>query len=47
MAWKYTEIVGIESFAHLRNLVLYNSSDVDQVEQEFNEHVGISARTKA
>lgn len=44
MGMEITEIVGIESFEHLRNLVLYNSSDVDQVEQEFNEHIGIKRR---
>ena len=44
MGMEITEIVGIESFAHLRNLVLYNSSDVDCVEQEFSEHVGIKPK---
>src|SRR5260221_8584324 len=40
MGMEIMEIVGIESFEHLRNLVLYNSSNVDQVEQEFHEHFG-------
>ena len=44
MGMEITEIVGIESFEHLRNLVLYNSPNVDQVEQEFHEHVGIKRK---
>src|SRR5262245_49098471 len=45
MGIEITEIVGIESFEHLRNLVLYNSSDINQVEQEFHNHIGIKPRT--
>ncbi len=44
MGMEITEIIGIESFAHLRNLVLYNASNVDQVEQEFHEHIGIKRK---
>ena len=44
MGLEITEIVGLESFEHLRNLVLYNSTDTDQVEQEFQDHVGIKRR---
>jgi hypothetical protein len=44
MGVEITEIVGVESFAHLRNLVLYNSPDTDQVEQEFHDHIGIRRR---
>lgn len=34
-----------ESFVHLRNLVLYNSADPDQVEREFQSHLGLKHRT--
>jgi hypothetical protein len=44
MGVEITEIVGVESFEHLRNLVLYNSPDADQVEQEFQDHIGIKRR---
>src|SRR5262249_25503905 len=39
MGLAITEIIGGESFEHLRNLVLYNAPDVDQVEQEFRAHL--------
>lgn len=38
---EFTEVVGIESLEHLRNLVLYNATDPQQVEQEFASHLGI------
>lgn len=44
MGVEITAVVGVESFEHLRNLVLYNSSDTDQVEQEFHDHIGIKRR---
>lgn len=44
MGLEITAVVGVESFEHLRNLVLYNSSDTDQVEQEFHDHIGIKRR---
>lgn len=44
MGLEITEIVGMESFEHLRNLVLYNSSDTDRVEEEFQEHLGLKQR---
>ena len=31
----------MESFNHLRNLVLYNSFETAQVEKEFKEHLGL------
>ncbi len=33
--------VDAESLEHLRQLVLFNADDVEQVEQEFSEHVGL------
>lgn len=44
MGLEITEIIGSESFAHLRNLVLYNASNIDQVEEEFHSHLGIKRR---
>jgi hypothetical protein len=41
IAFQFTKIMGPESYAHLRNLVLYNADDVDQVEHEFETHAGI------
>ena len=33
--------ISIESFEHLRNLLLYKSEDPDQIEREFDEHVSL------
>ncbi|MCZ6874247.1 MAG: PilZ domain-containing protein [bacterium] len=42
---EFIEILGLRSYDHLRNLVLYNSSDnTEQVEQEFSSHLGIKRR---
>lgn len=42
MAIMFTEILGLDSFNHLRNLVLSNSiGATEQVEKEFRTHVGI------
>lgn len=40
------EFVGVdaESFVHLRNLVLYNSMDPEQVEREFQNQLGVKRR---
>lgn len=35
------EAVDLESIPHLRNLILYNAEETDQVQQEFTEHMGI------
>ncbi|RMH51508.1 MAG: PilZ domain-containing protein [Zetaproteobacteria bacterium] len=35
------EAVDLESVPHLRNLILYNAEELDQVEHEFAEHMGI------
>ncbi len=37
--------VDVDSFIHLRNLILYNSVDTDQVEREFEQHVGFKRRS--
>ncbi len=35
------ECVDIESIPYLRNLILYNAEETDQVQHEFAEHMGI------
>jgi len=35
------DTVEAEGFEHLRNLVLYNTQDVEQVEDEFEQSIGI------
>lgn len=42
-AIRFTEIMGLESLEHLRNLIRYNSHDPNQVEEEFNSHLGLEA----
>lgn len=45
LAVQFTEILGEESAAHLKNLVLYNSQDkLPQIQQEFQTHLGLKAR---
>ncbi len=41
IAFQFTKILGVESYEHLRNLVLYNAMDVERVENEFETHTGI------
>lgn len=38
------ESIELESFDHLKNLISYNAGDVDQVEREFAEHLGLHRR---
>jgi hypothetical protein len=38
---EFSTIDGLESYVHLRNLVLFNTQDVDRVEEEFRSHAGI------
>ena len=38
---EFSEIAGLESFDHLRNIVLHNAQETDEVEQELKEHLGI------
>lgn len=44
IAFHFTKILGPESYGHLRNLVLYNASDTDRVEDEFESHAGIKRK---
>lgn len=41
IALQFTRILGLESFEHLRNLLLYNAPDPNQVESEFEASTGI------
>lgn len=38
---QFTEIIGVDSLEHLRNLIRFNAEDPAQVEREFDEHVGL------
>ena len=40
-AVQFTRLLGLESYEHLKNLVMYNSPDPDRIEQEFQEHLGL------
>lgn len=40
-AIQFDEIVGVDSLEHLRNLILFNSHNPTQVEQEFHQHLGL------
>ncbi len=40
-AFRFEELIGLESLDHLRNLVLYNSDDPRRVEQEMHDHLGL------
>jgi PilZ domain len=40
-AIQFSEIVGLDSLEHLRNLILFNTHEPHQVEQEFHEHLGL------
>jgi hypothetical protein len=44
MAFTFHEIMGSDSFAHLRTLILYNSPAARCVEKEFKAHLGIKRR---
>ena len=41
LALQFTRILGLESFEHLRKLVLYNAPDPGLVESEFDAATGI------
>ncbi len=40
-ALHFFELVEIESYEHLRNLVLYNAEDPTKAESEFDTHLGL------
>ncbi|HWA55733.1 MAG TPA: PilZ domain-containing protein [Gemmatimonadales bacterium] len=40
-AVQFTEIVGLDSLEHLRNIILFNTHDPHRVEEEFHSHLGL------
>jgi len=38
---EFSTIDGLESYIHLRNLVIFNTGDVDKVEEELQAHSGL------
>lgn len=40
-AIQFTEIIGLDSLEHLRNLILFNTHDPHRVEEEFHRHLGL------
>lgn len=40
-AVSFVKLLGIESYNHLRSLLLYNAADPDQIDAEFKLHHGI------
>ena len=40
-ALNFHELVELESYEHLRNLIRYNAEDPDQADQEFDSHLGL------
>ncbi|BDU71977.1 PilZ domain-containing protein [Mesoterricola silvestris] len=42
---EFATIDGLESYIHLRNLVIFNSPDVEKVEEELQAHAGIRRKT--
>ncbi|WP_005037951.1 PilZ domain-containing protein [Holophaga foetida] len=45
-AFQFNKILGVDSFEHLRNLVLYNAQDTEQVEDEFRTHIGLKKKAE-
>jgi len=45
-AFQFTKILGVDSYEHLRNLVLYNAADTEQVEDEFRTHIGLKRKAE-
>ncbi len=41
MALEFDKLDGLDSYEHLTNLVHYNATDLDQVEDEIRTHLGI------
>jgi hypothetical protein len=45
-AIQFSKILGVDSYEHLRNLVLYNAADTEQVEDEFRTHIGLKKKNE-
>lgn len=46
IAVEFADLEGADSLEHLRNLVLYNSTAPQTIEEEFRQHSGISRKTR-
>ena len=46
MAIHFEEIIGPESYHHLRNLVLYNAPNAEKMEKEIEDHIGIKPKKR-
>lgn len=46
IAVEFADLEGSDSLEHLRNLVLYNSTAPQTIEEEFRQHSGISRKTR-
>jgi hypothetical protein len=44
LAIEFEDLVGLDSYWHLRSLVVYNAQDPEQAEREVDEHIGIRRR---
>jgi len=44
IAIQFDRLNGVESYEHLRNLVRYNATDLEKVEEELHAHLGIRKR---
>lgn len=44
MAIRFDQVIGEDSYEHLKNLVLYNAPEVERVESEMRDHVGLKRR---
>jgi hypothetical protein len=40
-ALHFRELLELDSYEHLRNLILYNADDPNQAENEFDNHLGL------
>lgn len=45
IALEFEDLVGLDSYWHLRSLVVYNAQDPEAAEREVDEHVGIRRRS--
>jgi len=46
MAIHFEEIIGPESYHHLRNLVLYNALDAEKLEKEIEDRIGMKRQKR-
>ena len=44
MALFFTDLIGLESFEHLKNLILYNAEYTEKIEKELESYIGLNPR---